>query len=164
MSKLKNILEELIPYVVIVIFVVLIRTFIATPVRVDGDSMNPTLENRELLLLQKFSTNYNRFDIVVFRYNNDKLVKRVIGLPGDYIEYKDDKLYVNGEVIEENYIHKKTSDFKLEDFGYNKIPEGKYFVLGDNRTNSLDSRYIGLIDESDIEGIVKISIFPPKKI
>ena len=164
MSKLKNILEELIPYVVIVIFVVLIRTFIATPVRVDGDSMNPTLENRELLLLQKFSTNYNRFDIVVFRYNNDKLVKRVIGLPGDYIEYKDDKLYVNGEVIEENYIHKKTSDFKLEDFGYNKIPEGKYFVLGDNRTNSLDSRYIGLIDESDIKGIVKISIFPPKKI
>lgn len=164
MSKLKNILEELIPYVVIVIFVVLIRTFIATPVRVDGDSMNPTLENKELLLLQKFSTNYNRFDIVVFRYNNDKLVKRVIGLPGDYIEYKDDKLYVNGEVIEENYIHKKTSDFKLEDFGYNKIPEGKYFVLGDNRTNSLDSRYIGLIDESDIEGIVKISIFPPKKI
>ena len=76
-------IKELIPYILIISLVILIRTFIITPVRVDGPSMEDTLENGDILLLQKFNNNYQRFDIVVLNYNNEKLVKRIIGLPGE---------------------------------------------------------------------------------
>ena len=69
-------IKELIPYILIISLVILIRTFIITPVRVDGPSMEDTLENGDILLLQKFNNNYQRFDIVVLNYNNEKLVKR----------------------------------------------------------------------------------------
>ena len=97
-NKIEKFFKELIPYIIIIIVVILIRTFIITPVRVDGDSMNPTLENTNLLLLEKFNKNYKRFDVIVFNHNNTKLVKRIIGLPGDSIEYKTDKLYINGKL------------------------------------------------------------------
>ena len=71
-----KIVKELIPYVIIVIIVVLLRTFIITPVRVDGDSMNPTLIDGEIMLLNKFDKTYNRFDIVVVNYGDTKLIKR----------------------------------------------------------------------------------------
>lgn len=163
-DKLKNIIKELIPYIIIIIVVVLIRTFIVTPVKVDGTSMVPTLENRQILLLKKYDHNYERFDIVVFKYGNDKLVKRIIGFPGDVVEYKDNKLYINNELVEENFKHKDTSDFRLKQIGYAVIPEDMYFVVGDNRSNSLDSRYIGLVNKKDIEGTVTFSIYPFKKV
>ena len=80
-------IKELYTYVVIVVVVVLFRTFIATPVRVDGDSMKDTLHNNDILILNKLSKSYKRFDIVVIDYNNSKLVKRIIGLPGENISY-----------------------------------------------------------------------------
>ena len=86
---MKKILKELYPYVVIVVVVVLFRTYIATPVRVDGDSMKDTLHNNDILILNKLDKSYKRFDIVVVNYNNTKLVKRIIGMPGENIAYKD---------------------------------------------------------------------------
>ena len=142
-----NKIKELIPYLIIIIVVVLIRTFVVTPVRVDGSSMYPTLKNGEILILKKFDKTYDRFDIVVVKYNGERLVKRIIGLPGEHIVYKDSKLYVNDELIDEKFL---PSDLTFDDFdnillGKNFIPDYYYFVVGDNRNNSTDSRIIGFI-------------------
>lgn len=169
---MKKIIKELIPYIVILIVVVLFRTFIATPVIVRGDSMLPNLKDKEMLILSKISyrlSSIKRFDVVVLDESkidsDDKLIiKRVIGLPGDYIEYKDDVLYINGEEVKENYDRDVTEDFKLENIcACSKIPEGKYLVLGDNRGISKDSRYIGLIDKKYIKGKAVFRLFPINK-
>ena len=129
--------------------------------------MVPTLLDGDIMILDKIGYRINglkRFDIVVIKYNNEKIIKRVIGLPGDYIEYKDNILYVNGKEIKEGYKRDITNNFSLKDLGYEKIPENKYLVLGDNRSISKDSRIIGLIDKEDIEGYTGIIVFPFKRI
>lgn len=159
---MKKIIKELYPYVIIIVVVVLFRTFIATPVRVDGDSMKSTLNNGEILILNKLDKTYDRFDIVVINIDKTKLVKRIIGLPGESIEYKDNELYINGQKIDDIETS-RTSNFSLgELYDIDKIPEGYYFVMGDNRGNSTDSRdyRVGLIKESDIVGTTTIRLFP----
>lgn len=157
----KNYVKELLPYVIIVLVVVLIRTFIVTPVKVEGESMYPSLNDGEILVLKKYDKSYSRFDVVVFKYKNDKLIKRVIGLPGETVEYKNNKLYIDGKVVKENFkTNSPTIDFKLEEIGYDVIPKGYYFVMGDNRNNSTDSRIIGLISENSIVGSTNFSAFP----
>jgi len=151
-------IKELIPYVVITLVVLFIRMYIVSPVRVDGNSMYPTLNNGEFLLLTKFDKSYDRFDIVVLKYRNQKLVKRIIGLPGEHVEYKNNKLYVNGKVIEENFKLFETKDFNITELGYDVIPDNYYFVVGDNRGASLDSRKIGLIHKKNMEGTINLSI------
>ena len=129
--------------------------------------MVPTLLDGDIMILDKIGYRINglkRFDIVVIKYNNEKIIKRVSGLPGDYIEYKDNILYVNGKEIKEEYKRDITNNFSLKDLGYEKIPENKYLVLGDNRSISKDSRIIGLIDKEDIEGYTGIIVFPFKRI
>ena len=129
--------------------------------------MVPTLLDGDIMILDKIGYRINglkRFDIVVIKYNNEKIIKRVIGLPGDYIEYKDNILYVNEKEIKEEYKRDITNNFSLKDLGYEKIPENKYLVLGDNRSISKDSRIIGLIDKEDIEGYTGIIVFPFKRI
>ena len=163
---MKKIIKELIPYVVIVVVVVLFRTFIATPVIVDGSSMDPTLRDNQLLILNKLSKNYDRFDIVVvdatINGNKERLVKRIIGLPGDKIEYKHDKLYVNDKEMQDDFAS-ITDRFNLEDlYGIKKLPKDSYFVMGDNRKHSLDSRdeRVGIVAKSDIVGKAIFRIFP----
>lgn len=164
---MKKFIKEIIPYLIIAIVVIVIRTFIATPVIVVGDSMNPTLKDGNLLLLNKFDYKFNdieRYDIVVIKTKKEELIKRIIGLPGEHIEYKDNSLYINNKKTKSEYNF-KTDDFKLEDIcNCTEIPEDKYLVLGDNRGNSLDSRLLGLIDKKDIKGSTHISIFPVKKV
>ena len=164
---MKKLIKELIPYIVIVIVVVLIRTFIVTPVIVSGDSMVPTLKNKQLLLLNKINykiNNIKRFDVVVINLDNKEIIKRVIGLPGEDILYRSNKLYVDGHEVENDYNF-DTDDFSLKTIcNCTKIPEDKYLVLGDNRAVSADSRIIGLIDKKDIEGNVNISLWPIKKV
>lgn len=157
---MKKIIKELIPYVIIIVVVVLIRSFIVTPVQVDGNSMYPTLRDNEILLLKKYDKKYERFDIVVLNYNNSKLIKRIIGMPGEHIKYEDNKLYINGKYVKENFERNTlTSNFELDE----KIPKGYYFVMGDNRDNSTDSRIIGFISEDDIDGVSDIALFPFNK-
>lgn len=163
-EKIIKIIKELYPYVVIILIVVLIRTFIVTPVIVSGDSMVPNLKNGELLLVRKIGYNseaIERFDIVVLKNNDEEIIKRIIGLPGEHISYKNNNLYVNDKLIEESYTFRNTVDFNLEEIcTCNSIPEGKYLVLGDNRPISKDSRKIGLIDEKEIIGKASIRIWP----
>ena len=170
---IKKIIKEVYPYIVIIISVALIRTFIVAPVLVSGDSMKPNLNNLEMLLIRKIGYNssaIDRFDIVVIKTINEEgkkeeIIKRIIGLPGEHIYYKKNKLYVNDKLVEEPYIFRDTMDFNLEEIcTCDIIPEGKYLVLGDNRPISKDSRTIGLIDEKDIVGKASIRIWPFTKI
>lgn len=157
-------LKEWGPFIGILLLIVLIRSFIITPVRVDGSSMSKTLEEGDILLLTKLDQNYERFEIVVFNIGGEKLIKRIIGLPGETVEFKNNVLYINGEKLEENYGTGITADFNLSDLGYTIIPDNTYFVVGDNRNNSLDSRYFGCIDQSQIIGTVHTTIFPFSKL
>lgn len=162
MEKLNKIFKELLPYILIVVIVVTIRTFIITPVRVDGASMDPTLKDGQILLLSKISNNYKRFDIVVINKNGTRIVKRIIGLPGETLEYKKSRLYIDGKIVKDK-INIEIEDFDLKIlYGINTIPEGYYFVMGDNRNNSSDSRdlRIGLIKESEIKGKPIFRIWP----
>ena len=178
---MKKILKELIPYVVIFIVVVLIRTFIITPITVVGDSMYPTLKNNELLLLSKISYklhDIDRFDVVVIK-EDDWIIKRVIGLPGEIVSYENNLLYIDGLVVDDEYANGRTKDFNLNDIciagltneyidkfdcPFEKIPEGYYLVLGDNRGISKDSRSVGLIKEDEIKGKAVIRFWPLNKI
>lgn len=167
MDRLINFFKEIYIYIIIIVLVLLIKTFIVAPIRVNGDSMLDTLENKDIMILNKLNYRFNkikRFDIVVIKYNNERLIKRVIGLPGEKIEYKNNALYVNGEKVVEDFNHKKTSDFNIKELGSSKVPDDMYFVLGDNRVNSLDSRVIGFIPKNNIEGKTSLTIFPFNRI
>ena len=151
--------KEILSYVIIIVIVLLIKHFIVTPIRVNGDSMNNTLKDKDIMILDKISYRFQdikRFDIVVIKKDKEYLIKRVIGLPGETVEYKNNKLYINNKNVAEKFNHEETTDFILEE----KIPEGYYFVVGDNRPVSNDSRYIGLIKEEDILGKTSFVIFP----
>lgn len=157
--KIKGILS----YVIIIVVVLLIKEFIITPIRVNGDSMVKTLQDKDIMLLDKISYRFNdikRFDIVVVKLEDEYIIKRVIGLPGETVEYRDNKLYINGKQVKEDFKHEDTNDFILEE----EIPEGFYFVMGDNRPISLDSRMIGLIKENRILGKTSLVIFPLNRI
>ena len=145
-----------------VIFVIL---YVVTIQQVVGPSMSSTLESQDIVLLSRSHYrlfDMKRFDVIAFEYADTKyLIKRVIGLPGDKVEYRNNTLYINGEVIKEEFLDgHQTEDFSLITMGYETIPEGKYLVLGDNRENSLDSRSFGLIEEEDILGKVSLKIWP----
>ncbi len=152
-----KVIKELIPYLMIILIVIVIRTFLFTPIMVQGESMVPTLDGNEIMILKKYDTSYERFDIVVVSKSveGDNLIKRVIGLPGETIEYKDNKLYINNKVIEDVYGSGKTEDFYQVTLG-----EDEYFLMGDNRKISLDSRILGVIKKEEIEGTVGIVLYP----
>ncbi len=155
-----KVIKEVIPYIVIVVVVVLIRTFIITPVRVDGDSMKNTLKNGDILLLYKLSS-INRFDIIVLdeEKDNEKIIKRVIGLPGETVAIKKGKIYINDKEIDDEYAYGETSDYTKV-----TLPDDEYFILGDNRLISKDSRYFGPIKDNEIKGKIVFRLFPFTKI
>lgn len=159
MVKIMEWIKRGIPYLIIILVVVFLRMFIITPVTVDGRSMYPTLKDKDIILLKKHDHKYEYGDIVILNYLNTRLVKRIIGLPNDHIKIEKGVLYINGKKVKDDYSS-LTYDFDLKELGYNKIPEGYYFVMGDNRKASSDSRVIGLIKKSDILGTARFRIFP----
>lgn len=187
--RTKEIISNIIWFAGLLVIVFLIKHFVIAPVAVSGDSMLPTLENKQRIMQVKFGK-IDRFDIVTFPAPDSpgkNYIKRVIGLPGDTVEFKQDELYINGSKVNETYLDEVKgnlvsgefytvyrnnqeeilTDFSLKDIdGINveKIPEGKVFVLGDNRPISKDSRYIGLIDLDKITGDVQFRFYPFNKI
>lgn len=167
----KEKIYSLVKSIVLAIVIVFIcRQFLVIPVAVHGESMEPTFEAKNRLIVSKISK-IDRFDIVVFQApdEDEQYIKRVIGLPGDQIEMSDDILYVNGNRYEEPYVKREstsragriTGDFSLHGLtGYTTIPEGYFFVLGDNRLRSKDSREFGLIAAHSVVGEVKFRIYP----
>lgn len=162
----KSTKKELIIYGSIILAIILIRTFIITPVRVNGTSMNETLEDGEIMILNKIDYTFNeinRYDIVVVKTEDSKIIKRVIGLPGETLKYENNILYINGKETEEPYLTEETEDFNITELGYDKIPQDCYFVMGDNRNNSSDSRIIGCVKKENIEGSASLVIYPFKE-
>lgn len=164
MADIKGFIKDLLLTVVIVFFVI---SFVAQPTTVDGHSMNPTLEDKDQLIIEKISqrfAGFKRFDIVVFPYlkeENKYFIKRVIGLPGETINIIDGQIFINDVLLDEPI------DFDLiEDYGSNIlpviIPDGHYFVVGDNRNHSKDSRYtdVGFVNGDDILGKGYIRLYP----
>lgn len=151
------------------LLVVIIRFFIFIPLRVDGNSMSPTLQQNNYIIYEKL-TQIRRFDIIIFNNDaGDTLIKRVIGLPGDRLEYKDDQLLLNGQPVDEPYLKQGndenlqtfTSDFNLLDMtGMDSVPENSYFVMGDNRNRSNDSRMFGFVAQEDIVGKASMVYYP----
>lgn len=158
MNQLLKLLKELLPYIIIILVVIIIRTFIFTPVVVNGPSMMDTLHNGDVMILDKIGMKLGgikRFDIVVIQTGKTKIIKRVIGMPGETISYKNNKLYINGKEVSDNHSNEITYDFEEV-----KIPDGEYYVLGDNRTDSVDSRILGTIPKNEILGHATFIIYP----
>lgn len=153
-----KIIKSLIPYIIIIIVVILVRTFIATPVRVNGSSMYPTLKGDEIMLLNKLG-HIDRFDIVVLKIDGreDNLIKRIIGLPGETVEIKDNDIYINDKKLEDKYGYGVTYNIDKV-----TLKEDEYFILGDNRKISLDSRVFGTIHKNEIKGTTNFIMFPFK--
>ena len=168
---IKEFIKDVFKYALVILGVLLIVIYIVTLEQVVGPSMSPTLKDGDIVILNKFSYKFNdikRGDIVSLNYADTKyLIKRVIGIPGEYVEIKDNKVYIGDKILKEYYLKDvEMKDFTLNDLGYDIIPKDKYLVLGDNRGNSLDSRdqKVGLIDKKDIVGKVKLRIWPLNKI
>lgn len=155
-----------------IIIVTLLRQFVFTPTTVRGESMLPTLEDGNRVILSKMTT-IDRFDEVVFHATDstDNYVKRVIGLPGDTVEMKNDVLYINEKAYDEPYLaefkkglqeeERLTEDFTLKNLtSEHTVPKGQMFVLGDNRLYSKDSRIFGFVPMNRIIGEVKLRIWP----
>ena len=176
-AKIKEFLEWIKSTVITCIITIAVITFIVSPAVVNGDSMMPTYEDGDIVLVNKIGkkiSGIERFDVIVLEApNGETYIKRVIGLPGDHIAYENDTLYINDEANEEAYldVYKKqlldnsplTEDFTLQSAtDYSTIPEGYLFVLGDNRRNSLDSRYasVGLVPMEKVFGKTNIRFYP----
>lgn len=167
---MKDFIKEILPYIIVILIVILVKTYIISPIRVNGSSMYSTLHDKDLMILNKtayYNQPIKRFDIVVVRVEKSKyiprkeyIIKRVIGLPGDKIEYRNNYLYINGKKIKEDYSHTETADFNIKDLGSITVPKNHYFILGDNRINSVDSRLLGFIKKENIIGKAKYTIFP----
>lgn len=159
--NIKKFIKDLIPYVIIFVVVVVVRVYFITPVKVSGDSMSPALNNGDILLLNKYYTDYERFNIVVLNESviGDAVIKRIVGMPGEEIEIENGSLYINKLKYEDIF-----SDYIMGDMESIILGENEYFVLGDNREVSLDSRSFGAVNESDLLGIVTFSVWPIKNI
>lgn len=163
-KELKKSLLEYIKVILITVVITYAILYFVQISRVVGSSMENTYHNGNIILVDKIfykqaEPSYN--DIVVVKYevstNEDQIIKRIVGLPGDHLEMKDNQLYRNGQLLKEDYIREPMVD--NEDFSYD-IPEGKIFVMGDNRNNSVDSRMIGYIDfNEEVVGRVFFKVF-----
>ncbi|WP_033828988.1 signal peptidase I [Bacillus andreraoultii] len=164
LSWIKSILIAL-----VVVF--LCRKFLFVPSTVYGESMEPTFSSHDRIIIGK-NSEIERFDVIVLNAPNsdEQYIKRVIGLPGDKIEMKNDNLYINGKIYDEPYLKsmkaehrtsKITEDFTLKDLtGETVVPKNSLFVLGDNRLVSRDSRRFGFISFDQVVGEVKFRFYP----
>lgn len=141
--------------------------FLYQPVKVEGTSMQPGLADQERIFINKFVYRFetiNRGDIIVFHYPLDpskSYIKRVVGLPGDHIEISDGRVYVNGRALNEGYIPEQYEDWRS--YPNSVVPAHHYFVLGDHRNLSNDSRDFGPVDESFIYGKAVFVYWPMDK-
>lgn len=171
-EKIKKEIKEWIKVIVTALVFAFIITQFIRPTLVRGESMFPTLKENDYLIINRMAYKFGEpkdGDIIVFHTNllqdNGKkkdLVKRVIATEGQHIKIEDSKVYVDGKLINEPYIH----DNYTEGYIDIQIPKGKVFAMGDNREKSLDSRYedVGLVDVDDIMGKVMVRLYPFNKI
>ncbi len=188
-NLLNKIIKEWLPVVIIIALIFLARMFVFSPVKVEGHSMDPTLHDKQRLVTSKIS-NLDRQDIITTKEPDNQnmyVVKRIIGLPGDHVQMKNNVLTINGKEYAEPYLDEFKKKFKKdklnEEYSYNTafqeqvanadsftndfevtVPKNRYFVLGDNRLISKDSRIFGFVDKSLIQGKVVVRFWPLNEI
>jgi signal peptidase I len=153
-----------------VLFAVILIVFIYQPVKVEGTSMMPSLTDQERIFINKFTYRFGigdieRGDMVVFWFPMDRsksYIKRVIGLPGDTVEIEDGKVLVNGKPLEEDYVPDEYRDHTV--YPPRQVPSGQYFVLGDHRSSSNDSRAWGMVERKFIYGKAVFVYWPLDKL
>ena len=155
-----------------VLIAIVLIVFIYQPVKVEGTSMMPTLTDQERIFINKFTYRFGlgsigRGDTVVFWYPQDtskSYIKRVIGVPGDRVRVEGGQVYVNGVALSENYVPPENRDFSSWRDGEDQVvPEGRYFVLGDHRNQSSDSRMWGYVPRDNIYGRAVFVYWPLAK-
>lgn len=148
-----------------------IRSFVAEARYIPSGSMLPTLQINDRLIIDKISYNFHnpeRGDVIVFNPTDalkqqnfkDAFIKRLIGLPGDQVEVKEGKVYVNNQALKENYIEDKPN----YNFGPVTVPPNQFLVLGDNRNNSYDSHYWGFVPRDRIIGRAVVRFWPLNRV
>lgn len=173
-SSTRNLLEWVAVIVGAVLVALLIKTFVVQAFRIPSESMVPTLEIGDRVLVNKLSYDahgLNRGDVVVFERppglpsgpdDPKDLIKRVIGLPGDTVVARDGSIYIDDQRLDEPYLPENIATYNLD--VPVTIPEGEVWVMGDNRTNSEDSRVFGPIDDDSIVGRAFMIMWPPGRI
>ncbi|MGE4213243.1 MAG: signal peptidase I [Anaerotignaceae bacterium] len=173
MKKRKEIMDWIVSLVVVIFIALIVRNFVLGTNLVKGISMEPTFEHNDYVILNKLNYRFSepkRGDIVVCSYDKgtqeENIIKRVIGTPGDVIDIETGDEYqyivlVNGEAIDESYLGENMEQKGDTEYPYT-VPQGCYFVMGDNRNSSNDSRskLIGAIPKANIEGKVIIRLMP----
>ena len=148
--------------IVVAAFAVLVSSFFITVLKVTGDSMTPTFETGQIVIAQNSST-FETGDVIAFYYNNKVLIKRVIGSPGDWINIDSDgNVTVNGVLIDEPYVDQLSYGDNTDiTFPY-QVPENRYFVLGDHRSTSIDSRSttVGCVTQEQVIGKIVFRVYP----
>lgn len=150
-----------------VIIAFLMVVFLYQPVKVEGTSMQPELLDQERIFVNKFVYHFeeiHRGDIVVFWYPKDpskSFIKRVLGVPGDVVSIRDGQVYINGQMVEERYVPRGYQD--ADSYPPVRVREGHYYVLGDHRNASNDSRSWGLVPRKFIYGKAVFRYWPVEK-
>ena len=168
-DKLVNILKEAFEWgrdiAIAIVIALLITRFVITHTLIPTGSMIPTIEINDHLIINRvpfYFTDPKRGEIVVF-HNEKELIKRVIAIPGDTLDFSNGEVYLNGELLNEPYLYEQgsTYDFMMDDIEFPlEIPEDMYFMMGDNRNNSEDSRYFGMIHRDAIYAKSWFRIWP----
>ncbi len=152
-------IKDVFKYIVIIGIIILIRIYVLTSAVVVGDSMVPTLTDGNFLMVEQLTSRFNtlhRFDIVVIKYDSPSfIIKRIIGLPGEKIKYINNMLFVNDYMVKEEFDHiGEVENFEII------VPQNSFFVIGDNRNVSEDSRFFGPINKDEIIGRPILTIWP----
>ena len=160
MKRIIDLIKKEKKFLLLVMIIILFKIFIFNFILVKGDSMNPKYKNNDFMFLNKIIYSFKpirRGEVIVLKYKNNDLIKRIIALPNDKIKVENGKLYINNKEVKENYINSYTASY---DFDEITLKDNEYFVMGDNRYNSYDSRNFGTITKNNIIGRVEFKIFP----
>ncbi len=161
---IKEVLEVV---AIALVTVFIIRHFLVQPFLVSGASMEPNFSDGNYLLIDEITYRFRepeRGEVIVFRYPNNPatyFIKRIVGLPGETVELKDGKIFANGEFIEEDYL---PDSLQSRDNLSTKLKADEYFVVGDNRSHSFDSRNWGPVNRDKIIGVARLRVFPFNKL
>jgi signal peptidase I len=167
-SFMQGLLHEWIPTLVYaLVFAIVLRSYAVASFYIPSGSMEPTLMVRDLLIADKFSYKVlkqdpQRGDVMIFQYPRDRktdYIKRVVGLPGETVQVRDGIVYINNQPLSEDYI----AEQPLRDFGPETVPPAEYFMMGDNRNHSSDSRVWGFVPRSYFEGRALFVFWPPTR-
>lgn len=157
-NNFRNNRLKLLALFIVTLIVFSFRTFVIQRIVVRGESMLPSFEDENVVLIKKFDNDYERFDVVVVKVNGKLMIKRIIGMPNETLIIKNGYVYINGEKLEYDYGYQTNIYGCAESEIY--IPENEYFLLGDNRNHSSDSRDWNTVSTEQIKGKVFIKIFP----